>query len=51
MKAAPGLGQVMAWTVIGVVLGAMAAYKTTAETKQVAEGKDDDKKADDPGRH
>ena len=51
MKAAPGLGQVMAWTVIGVVLGAMAAYKTTAETKQVADGKDDDKTADDPGRH
>ncbi len=47
MKAAPGLGQVMAWTVLGVVLGAMAAYKTTSENKAAARLDEDDKPKDD----
>lgn len=40
----------MAWTVVGVVLGAMAAYKTTAEAKAAVEAEDDkpdDKSKDD----
>ena len=47
MKAAPGLGQVMAWTIAGVVLGAMAAYKTTSEDKATIELDDEDKPKDD----
>ncbi len=47
MKAAPGLGQMMAWTVIGVVMGAMAAYKTTAEAPQTEKAEDKDKLEDE----
>ncbi len=36
----------MAWTLAGVVLGAMAAYKTTAESKAAVKA-DDDKPKDD----
>ena len=46
MKAAPGLGQVMAWTIAGVVLGAMAAYKTTSEDKAAVKLDDDKPKED-----
>ena len=37
----------MAWTVLGVVLGAMAAYKTTSENKAAARLDEDDKPKDD----
>jgi len=37
----------MAWTVLGVVLGAMAAYKTTSESKATIELDDEDKPEDD----
>ena len=47
MKAAPGLGQVMAWTIAGVVLGAMAAYKATSEDKAAIELDNEDKPKDD----
>ena len=47
MKAAPGLGQMMAWTVIGVVMGAMAAYKTTADAQQTEKAEDKDKLEDE----
>ena len=47
MKAAPGLGQMMAWTVIGVVMGAMAAYKTTAEAQQAEKAEEKDKLGDE----
>lgn len=50
MKAAPGLGQMMAWTVIGVVMGAMAAYKTTADAEQTEKAEDDEDKLEDERR-
>lgn len=50
MKAAPGLGQMMAWTVIGVVMGAMAAYKTTADAEQAEKAEDDEDKLEDERR-
>ncbi len=37
----------MAWTIAGVVLGAMAAYKTTSEDKATIELDDEDKPKDD----
>ncbi len=37
----------MAWTLAGVVLGAMAAYKTTAENKAPVRADDDDKPKDE----
>ncbi len=37
----------MAWTLAGVVLGAMAAYKTTSENKVPVKVDEDDEPKDD----
>ena len=37
----------MAWTIAGVLLGAMAAYKSTSEDKAVIDLDDEEKPKDD----